>query len=128
MTADRRQTTRSPLLRRPAALPAADDELVGGLLLPAGLDPLGLPPRGDRVTAAGGLPLAAAQRVVDRVHRDAAHLGALPTPAVGARLADRLLAVVDVPQLPDGGHALAAHHAHLAGGHPQGDVVPLLRH
>src|SRR6185312_16478069 len=49
----------------------ADDELVRRLV-GAGLAALGgLAPGGDRVTAAGGLALAAAMRVVDRIHGDA---------------------------------------------------------
>src|SRR6185369_10417620 len=64
---------------RLASLPSvarADDELVRRLVL-AGLGPLGgLAPGGDRVTAAGGAAFAAAVRVVDRVHGDAADVRA----------------------------------------------------
>src|SRR3712207_958095 len=97
--------------RRPAALPAADDELVRPLLVLPGLRPLALPPGGGGVTATGGLALAGAVRVVDGVHHHAAHLGTMATPAARAGLTDGLLAVVDVADLADGGHALAAHHA-----------------
>src|SRR5258708_584160 len=55
--------------------------LVGACLLALG----GLPPRRHRVPVAAG---AAAERVVDRVHRLAAHGRADAAPAVGAGLAD----------------------------------------
>ena len=57
---------------------AADDELVRRLVV-AGLVALGrLAPRRHRVTAALGAAFAAAMRVVDRVHRGAAHVGRQP--------------------------------------------------
>src|SRR5215203_3010557 len=52
-------------------LPALDDELVRRLAV-AGLVALGRqPPRRHRVATAGRLSLATAERVIDRVHRDA---------------------------------------------------------
>src|SRR5919206_4671875 len=55
----------SPLLGEVAA---ADDH-VRGLLVPARLVALGrLAPRADRVAAAGGPALAAAVRMIDRIH------------------------------------------------------------
>src|SRR5579859_4403153 len=55
---------------------SADDESIRGLV-GAGLAALGgLAPRGNQVAAAGGLALAAAVRVVDRVHGHAAHVRA----------------------------------------------------
>src|SRR3970040_1868860 len=60
-----------PLL---AAASAADDQLVGLLVLAArALAERRHSPRGDRVAAAFRLALTAAVRVVDRVHRRAAH-------------------------------------------------------
>src|SRR5215217_578193 len=59
-----------------AGAPASDDELVAWLVGLAGTA-LGLTPGADRVTAAGGLALAATVRVVDRVHHDTADGGAL---------------------------------------------------
>ena len=78
-----------PLLHGPAAsatpLPtAADDLLVRRLVLLPRAAFL-LPPRRGGMAAARRLALAAAQRVVDRVHRDAAHRRALALPTVAAR-------------------------------------------
>src|SRR5260370_2536666 len=58
-------------------------------------------PRGHRVPAARGLAFAAAERVVHRVHRDAADVRPLPEPAAPARLADRDVLVIEVADLAD---------------------------
>src|SRR5213594_3295488 len=85
-----------------AAPAAADDQLVRFLVLPARPLPKGGDaPRRDRVTAALGLALAAAVRVVDGVHRRAADGGALALPATPAGLAARDVLVVRVADLPD---------------------------
>src|SRR5271170_5532368 len=86
------QATRhvSSILRLPpraAGTAPAHDHRIGLLVAGPGAA-LGLAPRGHRVTATGGLALATAQRVVDRVHGDAAGLGPLALPAVAAGLAD----------------------------------------
>src|SRR5215207_7212933 len=65
------------LLRRLAALPAAHDQPLRGLLLVARLHALLLAPRADHVPAAAR---AAAVRVVDGVHHLAAHLRPPPEP------------------------------------------------
>src|SRR5215472_13698748 len=76
----------SPLLL--AAPAAPHDQLVRFLvLLPRPLAERRHAPRSHRVTAALRLALAAAVRVVDRVHRGAAHGGALAQPAATAGLA-----------------------------------------
>ena len=53
------------------------------------------------MAAARCLALAAAQRMVDRIHRDAAHMRPLAEPAVAAGFADRDVLVIDVAHLPD---------------------------
>ena len=76
--------------------------LLGCLLLGPGLVPLrGLAPRRTRVPAARALALAAAHGVVDRVHRDAAHVRALALPARAAGLADAHVLVLEVADLAD---------------------------
>src|SRR5512146_751031 len=98
-----------------AAATAADDQLVRFLVLAAGaLAERRHAPRGDRVAAALRLALAAAVRVVDGVHRGAAHRGALPAPAAAARLSPGLVLVIDVADLADGGAAGEEDAAHLA--------------
>src|SRR5438045_9025357 len=94
----------SPLLL--AAPAAPDDQLVRFLVLRArALAERGHAPRGDRMTAALGLALAAAVRVVDRVHRRAADGGTLAQPPAATGLAAGEVAVVDVAHLSDGGAA-----------------------
>src|SRR4029453_13017315 len=87
----------------PAAT-AANDQLVRFLVLLArALAERGHAPRGDRMAAALRLALAAAVRVVDRVHRRAAYAWADALPAAAARLATGLVLVIRVADLPDGG-------------------------
>src|SRR5438093_10016619 len=78
------------------------------------------------MTAALRLALAAAVRMVDRVHRGAAHGRALAEPAAAARLADRDVAVLDVPDLADGGAAGEEDAAHLAGRQAKCGVAAVL--
>src|SRR5262249_38508992 len=81
-----------------AGAPATNDELVARLVGLAGTA-LGFTPRADRVTAAGGLALAATVRVVDRVHHDTTDGGALALPPHTAGLAPvdvGLLGVADL--------------------------------
>src|SRR5690606_1314047 len=69
-----------------------------------------------------GLGLAAAVRVVDRVHGRAAHGRLDAAPALGAGLAQLLEVVLDVADFADGGAALGRHLAHLARAQAQGGV------
>src|SRR5262249_32904658 len=84
-------------------------------------------PRGDRMPAALRLALAAAVRVVDRVHRGAAHGRALALPAAAPRLAARDVLVVDVADLADGRAGGERHSAHLAGRQAQHGMRAVLR-
>src|SRR5262245_30886053 len=102
---------------------ACQDELGGGLVL-AGLLALGgKAPGSDRMTAAGGAPFAAAMRMVDRVHGDAAIVRTPAHPALAAGLADRNVHVVGVRDRPDRPHAAAVDQALLGGIEPDDDVV-----
>src|SRR6476620_6347554 len=99
------------------AAPGAHDQLVGFLVLAArALAERGNAPGGDRMPAALRLALAAAVRMVDRVHRRSADGRALPLPAAPARLAAGDVLVVDVSDLPDGRAAGQRNAAHLARG------------
>src|SRR5204863_6113859 len=121
------QAARHCLLPPGAARTAPpNDQLVGRLALPAGAA-LGLTPRRDRVPATGALALAAAQRVVDRVHRDAARVRALALPTVATGLADRDQARLAVADLADGRPAVDRHAAHLRGRETQRREQPFLR-
>src|SRR5439155_290489 len=72
-----------------------------------------------RMAAALRLALAAAVRMVDRVHRRAAHRRALAAPAAAAGLAAGDVLVVDVADLADGRPARQRNAAHLARGQAQ---------
>src|SRR5688500_3230937 len=83
-----RSSTKGPFLSERAISPplllaaSTHDVLRRRLALLAGLVSLrGLAPRGRRMPSARRLALAAAQRVVDRVHRLSADLGPLAAPA-----------------------------------------------
>src|ERR1700689_5021741 len=92
-------------------LGAADDKRIGPLVVACLVTARRLSPRGDRMTAAGGLAFAAAVRVIDRVHGNAAVAGANALPTVPPRLADRYIFVVGVAYLADRRHARHQHPA-----------------
>src|SRR5262249_36341997 len=120
--------TCSLTLLLPAA-PAADDELVGFLVLAAGaLAERRHAPGRDRVTTALRLALAAAVRVVDRVHRRPADGRALAEPARTAGLAAADVAVVDVAHLAHGGATRQQHAPHLPGREAERRVALALGH
>src|SRR5690606_30310764 len=93
---------------------AAQDVLVGFLALARTLALGRLSPRRNWMPATGRPALAAAMRMIDRVHRDAAHRRPAAEPATAARLAELDVAVVRVGHRPDRCHALRAHHPLLA--------------
>src|SRR3954470_7805249 len=102
-----------------ARVAADHDELRGGLVL-AGLLALGREaPRRDRMAAALG---AAAVRVIDRVHGDAAVVRHAALPALAAGLADGGVHVVGIRHRADGGEAAAVHQALLGRIEPEDDI------
>src|SRR4051794_31633568 len=111
------------------SLATAHDVAVTRLVLLAGAVPeRGDAPRGDRVTARRGGALAAAVRVVDRVHGRAARLRADAHVPLATGLADLDVLVVGVADRAHGGSALGADHAHLARGQAQRGHALVLRH
>src|SRR5215212_5163090 len=106
-----------------ARVAARHDEFLRRLIVACLLALGGEAPRGDRMTAAGGAAFAAAVRVIDRVHRDAAVVRHAPHPALAARLADRDVHVIGVRDRADGRHAAAKHQALLARIEPHDDIV-----
>src|SRR5258708_28921238 len=101
---------------------ARNDELAGALVV-AGLLALGgEAPWRDRMTAAGGAAFAAAVRMIDRIHRNAAVVRATAHPALAAGLADRDVHVIGVRHRADRAHAAAVHEALLAGIEAQDDI------
>src|SRR6478735_1314756 len=107
-------------------LPPLYDEAIGRLPI-TGLVTLGrLAPRRYRVAATGRLAFTAAERVVDGVHGDAAHVRPLAHPPAPAGLADRDVLVVDVADLADRRKALDVDLANLARRHLHRGVVAFL--
>src|SRR5687767_2675910 len=104
----------------------AHDHVRGALGLARLVAARGLPPRRHGVAPARGLALAAAVRVVDRVHRHAAHRRPDTVPARAPRLAVRDVLVLDVPDLPHGRVADDGDAPDLARGHAHLRVVALL--
>src|SRR6516225_293485 len=99
---------------------AADHDELGGALVLAGLHALGrLAPRRHRMPAAAGAP---AERMVDRIHRLAAHMAAPALPAGAAGLADRHVHVVRIRDRPDSRETTAVNQALLAGIEPQDHI------
>src|SRR5262249_34358578 len=104
----------TPLFRSPF-----NDELVSALVVARLVSARRLPPRRHGVASARSLALAAAVRMVHRVHRHAAHRRALAQPARASGLPDRNVLVLDVPHLSYGGHAVDRHDANLARRQPE---------
>src|ERR1700681_3128449 len=95
------------------------DEL-GGALVAARLVALGrLAPRRHRMAAAGSAALAAAKRMVDRVHGDAAYRRHAALPAIAPCLADVDVGVVGVGNRTDSRKAVLVHEPLLAGIEPE---------
>src|SRR5271170_781446 len=95
--------------------PAADDQIVRRLFLARLVSLGGLAPRRLRMIAFR-LALATAVRMVNGVHRDAAHMTALAQPSRAPGLADRDIFVIEITDLPDGRAAIGLHHTLLARG------------
>src|SRR5207249_12166190 len=98
------------------------------LLLVPRLLALDLAPRIRGRPATRALAFAAAEGVIDGVHRHAADAGTAAQPARLPRLADRQQLVLGVADFADRRETLAAHHAHFRRAQAQRDVVAFLRH
>ena len=88
--------------------------LVVDLFLRVFLPLVGKPQGDDRMTAARGAAFAAAMRMIDRVHGDAAIVRTAAKPAGTAGLADRDVHVIGIRHRADGRHAAAMHETLLA--------------
>ena len=78
------------------------------------------------MTATRGLALAAAMRVVDRVHGNTAVRRPDPAPSAGACLTQGDIFVVGIAHLANSCHAVHEHAASLTGGQLQQRVVAFL--
>src|SRR5712692_8158158 len=96
-------------------VPELDDHAACALVL-ASLVAFGQHPPGTYgILPCCGLSLTAAMRVVDWIHRDAAHGGPHAAPADASGLADRFQAVLLVSDLADRRAAIDVHFANLPG-------------
>jgi hypothetical protein len=111
-------------------LATTDDHVVRSLLRVTRLVALRrLAPRRHRRTAGGVvLALAAAMRVIDRVHDRTTNGRTDATPALAASLADNDVGVFGIADLADRCTAGEEHAAHLGGRHAQDCVLALLAH
>src|SRR5262245_35631582 len=78
------------------------------------------------MTTARGLAFAAAKRMVDGVHRHAAHVRPLAEPAAPARLADRHFFMIDVANLANRRETLDVDLPDLTGWHLHRRVLAFL--
>src|SRR4051812_11366109 len=95
-------------------MPRADDETSCGLVDAGAVAHRGLAPRRLRRHAGWALALAAAMRMVARVHHDAADFRSLTHVAGAPGLAEVLVLVVEVADLSHRRHALDADTADFA--------------
>src|SRR6185369_6771182 len=102
---------------------APDDHGVGALVLARLVAFREHGPRRHRVAGGRLAALAAAVRMVDRVHRHAAHGRAHAAPAHASRLADRFQRMLLIADLADGRAAVDMHLAYLARAQPDLRVV-----
>src|ERR1039457_2802264 len=118
---------RSTHMRLPFFALVRDNPLVGALVIARFETASGLAPGSHRVTAAGGFALAAAMRVIHRVHRNAAVVGHLAQPTLASGFAEGNIFVIQVAHLADGGHAFERHAADFARGQLQQRGAAFLR-
>src|SRR5688572_8713858 len=111
---------------RLAAATAAHDQLVRSFLSLAGLHALRLAPRRDRRTTTRCLAFATTERMIDWIHRNAAHLGTLTAPTICSRLANHSQLMVGITNFADRGQTFGADHTHFARRHAQRDVAAFL--
>src|SRR5512137_813734 len=105
--------------------PALHDHRVSPLVVARAIALGERSPRADRVALGASATLATAVRVIDRVHRNAAHRRTHAAPAHRARLADLAQVVLLVADFADGGAAIDQNAADLAGTQPELRVAAL---
>src|ERR1019366_773542 len=120
------KATRHRVLLLPLVPAAATaDQPVTRLVRPPG-PALRLAPRADRMTSARALALAAAKRMVNRVHGHTADRRTTALPPVTAGLAQLDVALLGVAHFAHRGPAGRVDPPDLAGRHPQLGVAALL--
>src|SRR5215813_8848152 len=121
--------TSSPtLLPAPAGVAAAHNKLVCPLVAACAVPEGGLAPGRLRLATNRRTALAAAVRVVYRVHDRAAHVRALAQIAGASGLTDAHVLMVEIAHLPDGRHTADMDQALLARGQAYLRIVSGLSH
>src|ERR1700722_13106920 len=129
--ARRWSATNGPFLsERPIllALPLADDHAGRALVTACLFAHRHLTPRRGGPPSRGRPRYAAAVRIVDRVHRDAAHRRTLAEMALAAGFADHFVLVIEVAELTDGRAANHLNLAHFARRHADLRVLAFFGH
>src|SRR5256885_6905700 len=106
---------------------AAHDHRVGALVAPRAEAFGRRAPRTARIASCRGLAFATAVRMIDRIHRHAAHRRADAAPAHASGLADRLERMLFVADLADGRATVDVHFANLTRAQPQLRVAAFAR-
>src|SRR4051794_21988603 len=122
---DRTMPQSPPLLPlRPAA---SDNHGVGALVI-ACLSLYRLTPLRSRLAANRCFSLTTAVRMVARVHRRATNGWSSTAMSIAACLTDDDVFVIDVADLPEGGHAIQVNEPDFTGRHTNLRVIAGLRH
>src|SRR5829696_10157190 len=108
-------------------MPAADDEAARCLAASRPVAHGGLAPRGLGRHARRALAFATTVRMIPRGHRNASHLRSLAHVTGTTGLAEALVLMIEIADLPDGRDAAERHAAHLARREPDGGEIALLR-
>src|SRR5581483_344717 len=106
----------------------ANDHVARAFVAPRLLAHRHLPPRRGRRASGRRTRLAAAVRMVDGVHRNAAHARTLAAMALASGFADDLVLVLDVAELSDRGAADDQDLAHFARRHTHLRVLAFFGH
>src|ERR1035438_9598305 len=88
-----------------------DNVTVRRLVVPCLVPARRLAPRRHGMAATGSLSFTTAQRMINRIHRHAAHGGTNALPAIPAGLANVQVLVIQISKLPDRSHALNENSA-----------------
>src|SRR5579883_520919 len=115
-------------LSPPASVAAPDNKTIGSLVVARLVSQRRLAPGGLRLTADRRTALAAAMRMVARIHDRASHGWTPPHVARAPGLADAAVLMVDIPHLADGGRAEDMHAALLARRQAHQGIIALFGH
>src|SRR5690349_10668537 len=99
--------------------PISHDHLLRALVVTRLITARRLTPGRHRITAAGSFSFTTAVRVIDRVHRDAAHVRTNSFPTRSTGLAQRNVFMLDIAHLAHSRAALNRHASNFPRRHAQ---------